>query len=90
MAYCNGTGHVTFLQSTCAEFTSENINYISASSDQVYSKHFQEVLKLKQALGGNAYSMEEPLDTKGSLLYAKGIMWHHNSGMSKLMSWSTW
>jgi hypothetical protein len=47
VAYRNGTGRVTFLQSTRPEFSAENIEYISVSKDQLYSRHFQMVLKLK-------------------------------------------
>jgi hypothetical protein len=72
VAYRNGTGRVTFLQSTRPEFSAENINYISMSQDQLYSKHFQAVLKLKRSREGKAY-MGEPLGRKESLLKSKGL-----------------
>ena len=72
VAYRNGTGRVTFLQSTRPEFSADNINYISMSQDQLYSKHFQAVLKLKRSQEGKAY-MGEPLGRKESLLKSKGL-----------------
>jgi hypothetical protein len=73
VAYRNGTGRVTFLQSTRPEFSTENIEYMSVSWDQLYSKHFQAMLKLKRsAREGDAY-MGEPLGRKESSLRAKRL-----------------
>jgi hypothetical protein len=72
VAYRNGTGRVTFLQSTRPEFSAENIEYMSVSQDQLYSKHFQAMLKLKSSQGGDAYT-GEPVGRKESVLRAKGL-----------------
>jgi hypothetical protein len=72
VAYRNGTGRVTFLPSACPEFSAENIEYMSVSQDQLYSKHFQAMLKLKRSQGGDAYT-GEPVGRKELVLHAKGL-----------------